>query len=127
MIAAQQGHADEAIRNFQHCLSQRPDYAIALLNLGNVYRRQGSMEEAEKTLKQAFAVEPENPEINYGLGMFYVRQEKTEQALLYLERALDQRPDYPRRSQSGSAFRPGQELCGGKGKVRGLHPSGTGL
>jgi len=40
MMAAQEGHPDEAIKSFQQSLQLRPGYAIALLNLGNVYRRQ---------------------------------------------------------------------------------------
>ena len=35
MIAAQQGQPDEAVRDFQQSLSQRPNFAIALLNLEN--------------------------------------------------------------------------------------------
>ena len=42
MVAAHENLADEAIRNFQQSLQQRPTYTIALLNLGNLYRRQGN-------------------------------------------------------------------------------------
>ena len=52
MMDAQQGRAEDAIRDFQQSLQLRPDYAIALLNLGNVYRRQGSLEKAQESLSK---------------------------------------------------------------------------
>ena len=69
MIAAQQGLPDDAIRDFQQSLLLRPTYAIALLNLGNVYRRQRNFEKAEQCLSQALALQPDNPEVNYSFGM----------------------------------------------------------
>ena len=41
MMAAQEGHADEAIQNFQQSLQPQAELCDRLLNLGNVYRRQG--------------------------------------------------------------------------------------
>src|SRR2546430_5535225 len=49
MVAAQEGLSDEAIRRFKHSLSLRPSYAIALTNLGNVYRWQGDFRSEEHT------------------------------------------------------------------------------
>ena len=49
--AAHENQADEAIRNFQQSLQLRPTYTIALLNLGNFYRRQGNFGEAELIMK----------------------------------------------------------------------------
>src|SRR5712675_2109592 len=85
---------NDAVRNFKQSLNQRPDYATALLNLGNVYRRQGNSAEAEKLLKRALELEPENPEVNYSLGMLYARLEQIQLALQNLERAVSLRPDY---------------------------------
>ena len=45
MVAAHDNQLDEAARNFQQSLQQRPTYTIALLNLGNLYRRQGNVAE----------------------------------------------------------------------------------
>ena len=53
MMAAQQGHPEEAIRDFQQSLALRPTYAIAFLNLGNVYRRQQSFAKAQECLDSA--------------------------------------------------------------------------
>jgi tetratricopeptide (TPR) repeat protein len=50
MVAGQEGQMDEAIHYFQQALSEKPNYVIALLNLGNLYRRQGVVGEAEKLL-----------------------------------------------------------------------------
>ena len=87
--------ANEAAGNFLESLRLRPDYAIALANLGNLYRRQGNLEEAEKSLSRALELEPDNPEINYNLGMLYVREEQFDRAKQSLERAVTLRPDYP--------------------------------
>jgi hypothetical protein len=46
MIAANQNDPDEAVRNFQQSLQQRPTYTIALLNLKPV-RRQGNLADAK--------------------------------------------------------------------------------
>ena len=94
-MAAQEGHPDEAIQNFQQSLHLRPTYAIALLNLGNVYRRQGAFEKALDCLTRAHAIEPDNPEVNYSLGMFYAQQSQMQSASDYLQRAVALRPDYP--------------------------------
>ena len=95
MVAAHDNQLDEAARNFQQALQQRPAYTIALLNLGNLYRRQGNVAEAEKLLNRAHDIDPDDPEVNYNLGMLYARQGQTETALPYLEKAVSLRPDYP--------------------------------
>ena len=78
MLVAQQGHPEEAIRNFRQSLLLRPDYVTALVNLGNLYRHQGSFGEAEKLLGHALGVEPDNPEVNYNLAMLYGQREQSE-------------------------------------------------
>ena len=75
MIAAQEGQAEEAIQNFQQSLLLRPNYAIALLNLGNFYRRQGSLLITHRSAcSRALEIQPDDPEVNYSLGMFYAQQ-----------------------------------------------------
>ena len=83
MVAAHENQADEAIRNFQQSLQQRPTYMIALLNLGNLYRRQGNFSEAERLLNRAHEIEPDRPEVNYNLGMLYARTGQSQSALQY--------------------------------------------
>ena len=89
MIAAQEGLADEAIKNFQQSLVLRPGYGTALLNLGNIYRRQRSFEKAQEFLDQAAAIQPDDPEVNYSLGMLYAQQGQTPRASDYLQKAVD--------------------------------------
>ena len=75
MMAAQQGQLDEAIQDFEKSLgSLRPGFAIALLNLGNVYRRQRSFEKAQECLGHALELQPDDPETNYSMGMLYAQQ-----------------------------------------------------
>ena len=86
MIDAQQGRADEAIRDFQQVLAAKADFAIALLNLGNVYRRQGTLDQAQMYLKRALEIQPDDPEANYSLGMFYAQQGQMQGAADSLEK-----------------------------------------
>ena len=88
------GRAADAIHDFQQSLQLRPDYAIALLNLGNVYRRQGTMDKAQECLTKALELQPDDPEVNYSLGMFYAQQNQMDRCSDYLNRAIELRPDY---------------------------------
>ena len=107
MIAAQRKSA--RMRRFatssSHCNSG-PTYTIALLNLGNLYRRQGNFAEAEKFLNRAHEIEPDDPEVNYNLGMLYARQDQaqTRPAVSGKGRELASRLSR-RAQQSGRALR----------------------
>ena len=94
MIAGQQNRPDDAIRKFKQSLSQRPDYTVALVNLGNIYRRQGNVTEASDLFDKALALEPENAEAIYSLGMLYARQNDSAHAIELLQKAVRIRPDY---------------------------------
>jgi Flp pilus assembly protein TadD/peroxiredoxin len=95
ILAAREGHTDEAIRNFQLALQIDPDHVIALQNLGNAYRQNKDWENAKTTLKRAVDLSPENAEANYSLGMVFAQLGDTQHAYEYLQRALAARPEYP--------------------------------
>ena len=71
-----------------------PHYAIALLNLGNVYRRQHEFDKAEECLTAPSACNRTIPRSTYSLGMLYAQQNRIEPASDYLEKAITLRPDY---------------------------------
>jgi tetratricopeptide (TPR) repeat protein/peroxiredoxin len=95
LIATQEGHTEEAIRDFQEALRVSPDHLIALDNLGNAYRQLKQWDEARKVLERALAGSPNDPEANYSLGMVYAQTNDTEHAYEYLQKALKVRPGYP--------------------------------
>ncbi len=55
LLTAQARETPEAIRYFREAIRQRPDYALALFNLGNVYRREQRFSEAKQALERAVA------------------------------------------------------------------------
>ncbi len=95
LLAIRQGHTDTAIPYFQQALKLRPDYLLALENLGNAYRQQKKWDDARQVLEQAVAVGPDDPEANYSLGMVFAQLDDTDRAFDHLQRALKLRPVYP--------------------------------
>jgi len=95
ILAAREGHTEEAIQDFQSALQIDPDHFVALENLGSAYRQDKRWEDAKETLQRALRLSPENPEANYGLGMVFAQLDDTQKAYEYLQRALAARPAYP--------------------------------
>jgi tetratricopeptide (TPR) repeat protein len=95
ILAARQGHTDEAISNFLQSLKIDPNYAVALDNLGSAYRQAKQWENAKSTFGRALALNAEDPEANYGMGMVYAQLDDAGQTYTYLQKALAARPVYP--------------------------------
>jgi tetratricopeptide (TPR) repeat protein/peroxiredoxin len=95
ILAAREGHIDEAIQNFQRSLKIDPDHLIALDNLANAYRQLKRWDDAKTVLQRALRVNPDDPEANYSLGMVFAQLNDTQQAYDYLRKALAARPVYP--------------------------------
>jgi len=95
LLAAREGHTDEAIRDFQEALKLSPDHIIALINLGSAYRQQKGWDDARKTYERALEVNANDAEANYGLGMVFAQSDDTARAFDSLQRALQLRPVYP--------------------------------
>jgi tetratricopeptide (TPR) repeat protein len=95
LLAAREGHTDEAVAYFQKALQLSPDHSIALINLGSAYRQTKRWEDARKIYEHALAVNPNNADANYGIGMVYAQNENTGEAFNSLQKALKLRPAYP--------------------------------
>jgi tetratricopeptide (TPR) repeat protein/peroxiredoxin len=95
LLAAREGHTEEAIRDFQEALKLSPDHTIALVNLGSAYRQQKRWDEARNTYQWALEVKPDDAEANYGLGMVFAQSDDTVRAFDSLQKALHLRPVYP--------------------------------
>ena len=95
ILAAREGHTDEAIANFQQALKADPDYGVALNNLGSAYRQARQWENAKDAFRRALALDAQDAEANYGLGMVFAQQDDAERAYEFLQKALAARPEYP--------------------------------
>jgi tetratricopeptide (TPR) repeat protein len=95
ILAAREGHADQAIEYFQRALEIDPRHTIALQNLGNAYRQKKDWPAAQTALERALLLNPQDPEANYSLGMVYAQQNDAQHAYEYLQKAIAARPVYP--------------------------------
>jgi tetratricopeptide (TPR) repeat protein len=95
LIAARDGHTEEAIGFFRQALQSSPDHLVALENLGSAYRQLKQWDEARKAFERALEVTASDPEANYGLAMVFAQNEDTARALEHFQAALRSRPAYP--------------------------------
>jgi tetratricopeptide (TPR) repeat protein/peroxiredoxin len=95
IVAAREGSTEEAIGNFRRALEIDPDFLIALVNIGNAYRRQKRWDEAKRALEHSIELSPEDADAYYGLGMVFAELNDTDRAYDLLQKALRTRPDYP--------------------------------
>ncbi len=95
ILAAREGHTNEAIANFQQALKADPDYGVAVDNLGNAYRQSKQWENAKSTFRRALELNAQDAEANYGLGMVFAQLGDTSAAHEFLQKAIAARPIYP--------------------------------
>jgi len=90
-----EGRLNLASVEFQAAISQNPDFAEALNNLGVVRGRQGRSEESERLLRQAVESDPHYAEAYVNLGLLLMREQRLVEAKGEIKRALRISPDYP--------------------------------
>jgi tetratricopeptide (TPR) repeat protein len=95
LLATREGRMSEAVQLFEKALNLSPDHLIALVNLGNAFRKQKEWENARSVLERAVAVSPDDPEANYSLGMAFAQLNDSQASYEHLQKALKVRPDYP--------------------------------
>ena len=83
-----------AERGFQQVLSQRPNHAGALGNLGVVYSRMGRFADAVRVYRQALKIAPSDPQLNLNLGLAYLKQDDYKLAKPYVEKVLTAMPGH---------------------------------
>ena len=59
LLLQKAGQHEDAIRLYQEALTERPNFAEALLNLGHALKAQGNVEEARNYWRQALEHKPE--------------------------------------------------------------------
>ena len=84
----------EAIDAGENALRRVPHAAVAMNNLGVIYRRSGDLEAASQILRQALETEPGYADAAYNYGLVLADQDDGESAKSYYRRAIELRPDY---------------------------------
>lgn len=83
----------EAENEYLHAIDARPQFFLALLNLGRLEITLKKYEVAVETLTRAVKVRADSPDANYFLGESYLRLKKGSLAVPYLNEAVRLDPD----------------------------------
>ncbi|MEK6717139.1 MAG: tetratricopeptide repeat protein, partial [candidate division NC10 bacterium] len=67
---------DQAIQAYQKAVDLSPDYAEALVGLGDARQAKGQYDEAIAEYRKALQLEPENARVHFGLGKIYYNEKQ---------------------------------------------------
>jgi tetratricopeptide (TPR) repeat protein len=87
-----QGKLDEAIASYRRALDFKPNFTMALNNLGDALNRRGSHDEAALCYRKAIDLNPNLPDAHYNLGAILQDQGRVDDAVECYRRALELRP-----------------------------------
>ena len=93
MLAAL-GERDEAIRLLNEAVRVRPDFALALSDLGRLHFLNGDVERAISLFDRATAASPALPQVHHNLGTVRLAQRNREEAEAHFRRALEGWPEF---------------------------------
>lgn len=85
---------DQAIGNYDHAITFRPDYAAAYNNRGNIYYAQGKLDTAIADYDQAIELDPSLAFPHNNRGIAHHDQGKLDAAMVDYDQALLLQPDY---------------------------------
>ena len=88
-----QGRYALAIEAIEQALHQRPDYPLALVNLGGIYTKLGQYDKAEQYLLRASDQAPGQSSVHRRLGELYLGTSRYGEAADQLKQALQIYPD----------------------------------
>ncbi|MFQ5456357.1 MAG: tetratricopeptide repeat protein [Nitrospirota bacterium] len=89
-----EGKLDLALSEYKEALRKEPDYAIALIYIGNVYYQKGDYEKAKWFYKDALKREPDNGGLYNNLSWVYISQNKDmDEAERLIKKAIDVDPN----------------------------------
>lgn len=94
MLAAL-GERDEAIRLLNHAVRVRPDFALALSDLGRLHFLDGDVERAVSIFDRAIEASPALPQAHHNLGTVRLAQRNAKVAEAHFRRALREWPEFP--------------------------------
>ncbi|MYB31658.1 MAG: tetratricopeptide repeat protein [Acidobacteria bacterium] len=93
MLAAL-GERDGAIRHLDEAVRVRPDFALALSDLGRLHFLNGDVDRAVALFSRAIAASPELPQAHHNLGTVRLAQRNPEEAEAHFRRALEEWPEF---------------------------------
>lgn len=85
---------ERAERLYREAIRLRPDYAMAMTNLGNVRFRRHDVTEAEEWYRRAIELDPSQPEAEYNLGYMALEQGFAHESVKHFERAISLDPAF---------------------------------
>jgi Flp pilus assembly protein TadD len=106
---AQRGLPVKAEEEFKAALRLSPQYAVAAVNLADLYRAVGRDSDGLDVLRTALVASPRDAALHYALGLALVRLKKVDEALKELQRAAALAPD---QSQYAYAYAVGLKSNG---------------
>lgn len=86
VLLAEEKKPDEAMRRFEQCLALMPDYAPALVNMGNLAKEGGDPETAIGFYLRAIAADESYPFSYYNLAVAYKSMRKLDLYLAALKK-----------------------------------------
>ena len=93
MLAAL-GERGEAIRHLDEAVRVRPDFALALSDLGRLHFLNGDVDRAVALFSRAITASPELPQAHHNLGTVRLAQRNAEEAEAHFRRALEDWPEF---------------------------------
>jgi tetratricopeptide (TPR) repeat protein len=91
-----QGHFKAAIKFYNLCLEQNPNYAFALFNLGGVYLRMNRREQGFQYIEKAIRQNPDNETLLINYARLALAGDQMEASIRHLERFLSRFPQNSR-------------------------------
>lgn len=96
---------DEAIADYGHAISVKPDYVKAYQSRGNAHFATGNYEEAAADYKKAYKLNRSSLDALFNLALTCEYLEKTENALLYWKLFLSETKKLPEYSAKADTAR----------------------
>jgi tetratricopeptide (TPR) repeat protein len=93
-MLALEGKLEEASREYQLALTQKPDYPEAHNNLANALALQGKRREAIDQYSEAVRLDPRYAEAEQNLGKALLAEGEVERSIEHLNKAIRLKPDY---------------------------------
>jgi len=81
-------NVDMAVFHYKAALKIKPDFAMALYNIGTIYKKKGQIDGAINHYLKAIQIKPDYFDALNNLGMVFYNKGDYDQAVLYFKRAL---------------------------------------